>query len=225
MSQNVSLWGASYSNVPSLIVPKTGGGTAQFDDTTIVSNAAAASDITNGKLAWINGVLVTGTNSGGGGGASNIVTGTFTGATAGSVLTVSIPYTGTGYPLVIAIYPSEGSYNSSGTFYKKKQRYATCCYFAAKCYPSQSPTYPSSGGSYGDTMTVVNVYKSSSSTSYSLTRGGESNRAVFVTMNPSESTGGVVTMGSNKSMKAYIANTSYGFAQGIEYKYWIIYSS
>lgn len=159
------------------------------------------------------------------GGASNIVQGTFTGSTAGTVLTVSVPYTGSGYPLVIAIYPSEGSYNSSGTFYKKKQRYATCCYFASKCYPDRTPSYPASGGSYGDTMTVVNVYKSSSTTSYSLTRGGESNRAVFVTMNPSEMVGGIVTMGSNKSMKVYIANTSYGFASGIEYVYNIIYSS
>lgn len=69
MSQNVTLWGASYSQVPSILVPKTGGGTAQFDDTTISSNAAAAADIASGKLAYVNGSLITGTNSGGGGGA------------------------------------------------------------------------------------------------------------------------------------------------------------
>ena len=67
MAQNITLLGASYSDVPSVLLPKTGGGTAQFDDTTIASNAAAASDITNGKMAYVNGSLVTGTNSGGGG--------------------------------------------------------------------------------------------------------------------------------------------------------------
>lgn len=66
MAQNITLWGASYSAVPSVSLPKTGGGTAQFDDTTIDSNAAAAADITSGKQAWVNGALVTGTNSGGG---------------------------------------------------------------------------------------------------------------------------------------------------------------
>lgn len=223
MPQNISLWGATYSNVPGVNLPKAGGGTALFADPSGVT--AQPADVAQGKYFLdSSGTLQQGTASGGGG-ASNIVKGTFTGSTAGSVLTVSVPYTGTGYPLVIAIYPSEGSYNSSGTFYKKKQRYATCCFFAAKCYPNIVPTYPASGGTTGDTMTVVNVYKSSSSTSYSLTRGGESNRAVFVTMNPSESAGGVVTMGSNKSMKVYIANTSYGFAKDIEYVYNIIYSS
>ena len=67
MSQSISLWGASYTNVPAILLPKTGGGTAQFDDTTIPSNAAAASDIASGKLAYVNGSLITGTASGGGG--------------------------------------------------------------------------------------------------------------------------------------------------------------
>lgn len=66
MAQNITLLGASYSNVPSVQLPKTGGGTATFDDTTISSNAAAASDIASGKLAYVNGSLITGTASGGG---------------------------------------------------------------------------------------------------------------------------------------------------------------
>lgn len=71
MAQNITLLGASYSNVPSVRLPKTGGGTATFDDTTISSNAAAASDIASGKLAYVNGSLITGTNSGGGGSSKN----------------------------------------------------------------------------------------------------------------------------------------------------------
>ena len=66
MAQNVTIAGASYSAVPSIVVPKTGGGTATFVDTTISSNAAAASDIANGKFAYVNGTLIEGTASGGG---------------------------------------------------------------------------------------------------------------------------------------------------------------
>lgn len=55
---NVSLWGGSYSSVPYLTVPKTGGGTAQFDDTTDAD--ATTSDIISGKTAYVNGTKLTG---------------------------------------------------------------------------------------------------------------------------------------------------------------------
>ena len=68
MAQSITIWGASYSDVPAILLPKSGGGTAQFDDTTISSDEASASDILSGKKAYVNGQLVTGTGSGGGSG-------------------------------------------------------------------------------------------------------------------------------------------------------------
>lgn len=65
MAQNITLMGASYSDVPAVTLPKTGGGSATFYDTTIASNGAAATDIASGKLAYVNGSLITGTATGG----------------------------------------------------------------------------------------------------------------------------------------------------------------
>ena len=66
MSQNISWLGNDYQNVPYVQFPKTGGGIAQFDDTTIDSSvAASADDILSGKQAVVNGSLLTGTGSGG----------------------------------------------------------------------------------------------------------------------------------------------------------------
>ena len=66
MAQNVSLWGADYSNVPALQVPKTGGGTALFTD--VSDTTAAASDVASGKYFYTAaGTRTQGTASGGGG--------------------------------------------------------------------------------------------------------------------------------------------------------------
>ena len=67
MAQNITLMGASYSAVPAVTLPKTGGGTASFTDVT--DTTAAASDVASGKYFYTSaGVRTQGTNSGGGGG-------------------------------------------------------------------------------------------------------------------------------------------------------------
>ena len=70
MSQNISWLGANYTGVPYITLPKTGGGTARFDDCTVVT--AAASDVRSGKIfVASDGAITTGTNSGGGGASMN----------------------------------------------------------------------------------------------------------------------------------------------------------
>lgn len=70
MAQNITLLGASYSNVPAVNLPKTGGGTASFVDVT--DTTAAAADVASGKYFYSSaGVRTQGTNSGGGGTSKN----------------------------------------------------------------------------------------------------------------------------------------------------------
>lgn len=71
MAQNITLLGASYSAVPAVQLPKTGGGTATFTDVT--DTTAAASDVASGKYFYTAaGTRTQGTASGGGGSSKNI---------------------------------------------------------------------------------------------------------------------------------------------------------
>lgn len=63
MAQNVTIQGAEYQDVPSIIVPKTGGGSASFHDTTVAT--AEAADVLSGKTFFGANGLETGTGSGG----------------------------------------------------------------------------------------------------------------------------------------------------------------
>ena len=66
MSQSISLWGANYTGVGAVKLPKTGGGTASFTDVT--DTTAAAGDVASGKYFYTSaGVRTAGTASGGGG--------------------------------------------------------------------------------------------------------------------------------------------------------------
>ena len=65
MSQSITLWNATYNNVPAVDLPKTGGGTARFTDVT--DTTATASDVASGTYFYTaNGTRTQGTASGGG---------------------------------------------------------------------------------------------------------------------------------------------------------------
>ena len=64
MAQNITLLGATYSGVPAVTLPKSGGGTATFTDVT--DTTAAAGDVASGKYFYTSdGTRTQGTSSGG----------------------------------------------------------------------------------------------------------------------------------------------------------------
>ena len=92
MAQNITLMGASYSNVPAVNLPKTGGGTASFTDVT--DTTATASDVASGKYFYTSsGVRTAGTNSGGGGTSKNAQTAQSTTRSTSSTYTEVITLT------------------------------------------------------------------------------------------------------------------------------------
>lgn len=97
MAQNITLLGASYSGVPSVTLPKTGGGTASFVD--IADTTAVAADVASGKYFYTAaGVRTQGTSSGGGGGIGTLLNTT----SLGTVNTTSTTATDMGISLSVS---------------------------------------------------------------------------------------------------------------------------
>lgn len=55
---DIQIAGATYADVPSIVIPKVGGGTVQFDDTTDAT--AGSSQILSGYSAYSNGAKLSG---------------------------------------------------------------------------------------------------------------------------------------------------------------------
>ena len=92
MAQNVVINSVTYSNVPEVDIPKSGGGTAKFFDT--ASADATAGDILNGKKAYGSSGEITGSmaNNGATGGTISTKAGSVTiptGWTSGGSVSIS----------------------------------------------------------------------------------------------------------------------------------------
>lgn len=228
MSQNITIMGASYTGVPAVTLPKTGGGTASFTDVT--GTTATASDVASGKLFYdALGVLTTGTASGGG--ASNVVHGSFTaGTTTGAAEVHTIDYSGTGYPIAMLLFIKGGPYNNTSTgdtvWYNSTQRYAVGVWGCIKSNTTTAPTWATSGTA--NQYTTFGIYKNNASTATTYSRTSAMTTVVTSSSSASASNSVANTVkfrGNNHTISVYVASTSYGLLAGHEYEYWIVYSS
>lgn len=107
MAKNIDFMGAVFPDVPSIRLPQYGGGLASFDDTTDAD--ATAADIASGKTAYVNGVKLTGTASGGGGSGLVYETGTYTPTSDIARPTINFTGTHTTPPFYAMIYDATGT--------------------------------------------------------------------------------------------------------------------
>lgn len=163
-------------------------------------------------------------NVSGSGGASNLVQGTFTAQSSAGVQSVTIPYTGTGYPIAAMVFVSGGAYNSdNSTWYDSVQRYAVGQWTMSKSVQSSTPTYTTSGTQNQGVTTAV--YKNSTSSSTSYTRTSAMNTNVFSSSDATNAGATCVRFKSSTSLSVYVNTSSYGLLPGLKYQYIVVYSA
>lgn len=185
---------------------------------------AAASDIIAPKTAMLaDGVLTTGTGSGGGG-ASNVVTGTFKHTEQGWH-TISLPYNGNGYPVSINIYPKDG--HGHGEFATTVRRYSLAFFVIYKSDFTEAPLYNGS-----DVVAYWYMYKSSTTDATSYANSGTSGSVFFYNVDQptTNSATNAVRIYDKNTLNVRVVdlthNTSrYGFLVNTDYTYVVQYSS
>lgn len=255
MAKNIDFMGAVFPDVPSVKLPQQGGGLVAFDDTTDAT--ATADKILQGYTAYANGQKLTGTASGGitpsgtiqitqngtvdvtqyasadvnvsgGGGASNVVTGSFKfEGTTSRAENITLDYNGNGYPIYAMITISGGLIDNTD-FADLIRRYAYLTYAIRKNSASTTPTWNGSGNANQSAYVAQFKNSTSSAVNYSQT----SNYAVFQFNNAAATSNSshtkVVQFKDAKTMSVWITGSgtqAYGFPAGIKYDYVVVYSS
>ena len=157
-----------------------------------------------------------------GGGASNLVEGTFTTGSSAGYTNISIPYTGSGYPIMCVVVIDGGAYHSGTSWYTSTQRYAIGQWTMTKSNMTASPSYTTSGAQNQGVTTWVFKNSASSSTSYS--RSSAMNTNVYTTSNASNSGANTIKLHSGNVLSYYVNTSSYGLHPNMTYRYFIVYS-
>lgn len=162
------------------------------------------------------------------GGSSNMVQGTFsTGTTTGTTGSVTLSYSGSGYPIAAMVFVDGGAYNSAVSgWYNSVQRYAVGQWTFSKSVQTSTPTYTTSGAANQGVTTWIYKNSTSQATTYSRSSAMTTN---VLTSSSTNATGAGATCvrfkGNGKTLNYYVASTSYGLLANTTYKYIVIYSS
>jgi len=158
-----------------------------------------------------------------GGGASNLVEGTFTTGSSAGTGTVNVPYTGSGYPLMVVVVVDGGAYVPDTTWYNSVQRYAVGQWTMTKSDFSSAPTYATTGAQ--NKGVVCSIYKNSTSNPTTYTRSSSMSNTVYSSEAATGNTLDVCKLMTGNVLSYYVNTSSYGLLPNTTYRYFIVYSS
>lgn len=164
-------------------------------------------------------------NVSGGGGASNVVIGTFKYVDGSDTAhDIDIPYTGNGYPLAISIFVKDGISDTSTEWYSTVHSQAVGMMCLAKEYATIAPTYQTSGDM--NKAGFISLYKNSSSSSTQITAYGGRNVNTYTSADAMKSISTCARFKNNgHTLSVMVPSTGAGFVPNTEYMYVIAYSS
>lgn len=204
-----------------LITPTTSQQTLATADTYLTgaqvvkgdANLVAANIVSGKSIFGVSGTAKT-----------NFATGTFTTGSSSGVTNITIPYTGSGYPVTAVVFLT-GGYNSSSSAYSTINRYAVIMWSMSKAVATTAPAHGTDSTNTADQAVTQTVFKNSTSDAQTFSRNSSMTTATFMN---SDATNGVHTpirFKSNTTLSYYTKSSSYGLLPSTSYTYVIIYSS
>lgn len=161
-----------------------------------------------------------------GGGASNVVSGTFVAGageatTMGIIQTISIPYSGAGFPVAVHLFVVGGrSGNEACATMIKASGVVT--FVSTLQDMTVQPDYQTGG-----TLSTISAeYKNSASSATSYTAAYSVSGKIYTAgKNPQAAWQRCVYVHDNTTLKVFVPTTSgYGLINSLEYQYYVIYS-
>lgn len=175
-------------------------------------------------MSVIGNPVLLGTASGGGGGLTSVVRGTFK-YTEQGWNTISLPYTGSGYPIACLVYVKNGC--AYGDFATTIRRYAIVLFALTLSNTKTAPVYDGAS----TTPEYAYRYKNSTSDATTISGGTGSSAAVFNTAtSTTTSAANAFRFSGDKEIKVRMVDTThntstYGYLVDTDYEYIVVYSS
>lgn len=179
----------------------------------LTEDTATVSDVAQGKTFHLaSGAQATGSATMG---ASNIITGTITTPSESGESEITIPYTGSGYPIAMMFFPTGGLDSISPS----SARISAGCLL----YKEDTSTAPTYTGSASDVNKVVSAHVQLNGSS--LTGSGGRSKYAYAQSVPSGNASMPAVAFKSATVFAYKCGTGSVLATDTEYTYVIVYSS
>lgn len=204
-----------------LITPTTSQQTLATADTYLTGAQVVKGDANLVAANIVSGKSIFGVS---GSAKANFATGTFTTGSSSGAVNITIPYTGSGYPVTAVVFLTSG-YNSSSSAYSTVNRYAVMMWSMSKAVVGTAPAHGSVSTNTADQAVTQTVFKNSASDAQNFSRNSSMTTATFMN---SDATNGVHTpirFKSNTTLSYYTKSSSYGLLPSTSYTYVVIYSS